>query len=84
MSEQPCNNVNPYCADIFEGKSITGFFLARLVERRGLWGVLRAADQLQRMMIQRRIETQVQRSVPLDQAIAGRQQYVQQMTAGKY
>ena len=80
LSEQPCNNVNPI-ALIFEGKSITGFFLASWVERRGLWGVLRAADQLQRMMIQRRIETQVQRSVPLDQAIAGLQQYVQMTEA---
>ena len=35
------------------------------------------------MMIQRRIETRVQRSVSLDQAIEGLQQYIGQMTEGK-
>lgn len=82
LSEQVCNNINPIDL-IFERKTITGFFLASWVERRGLWGVVRAADRLQRLMLDRRIETQVQRSVSLDEACAGLQQYVRQMTAGK-
>jgi len=82
LSEKACSNINPI-AIIFERKSLTGFFLASWVARRGRWGVLRSAQQLQRMIIERRIETSVQRSVPLHQAIEGLQHYVQHMTAGK-
>lgn len=82
LSEEPCSNIDPIDL-IFREKTITGFYLGSWVKRRGVLGVLRAANRLQRMLIDGRIETSVQRRVDLDEVVDGLQQYVENMTEGK-
>lgn len=82
LSEAPCADIDPVEL-IFHEKTITGFFLGSWLRSRGTIGILRAADQVQRMLIDGRIETTIQRRLSLDEVVHGLQQYVEDMTAGK-
>ena len=53
------------------------------MKKRGTIGVIRAASKVQRLLIDRRIETTIQRRLSLDEVVDGLQQYVANMTDGK-
>lgn len=82
LSEQSCGNIDPVEL-IFRQKAITGFFLGHWMRDRGLLGIIRTARHVQRMVIDGRIHTVVQRRVSLDEAAGGLTQYVDNMTLGK-
>jgi hypothetical protein len=82
LSEESCGNIDPIGL-LFYKKSVTGFYLGGWLERRGIIGKLRAASQLQRMILEGRIGTTIQRRLALDEVVVGLSQYVQNMTEGK-
>jgi len=82
LSEEPCSNIDPIEL-IFRNKTVTGFYLGDWLRKRGVLGVLRAADRAQRMLIDGLIETNVQRRIGLDEVGDGLKQYVENMTEGK-
>jgi NADPH:quinone reductase-like Zn-dependent oxidoreductase len=83
LSEEPCGNIDPIDL-IFRNKTVTGFFLGEWLRQRGAFSVLRAANRIQRMLIDGVIETKVQRQIGLDEvAEGGLQRYVESMTEGK-
>src|SRR4051794_38648432 len=82
LSLEPCGNIDPIGLLFFK-KSIVGFYLGGWLERRGAIGVLRAASRLQRMIIDGRIQTNVQRRLTLDEVADGLNDYVHNMTGGK-
>jgi NADPH:quinone reductase-like Zn-dependent oxidoreductase len=82
LSEEPCGMIDPVQL-IFHQKTVTGFYLGNWLRRRGVIGVLRAASRAQRMLIDGRISMTIQRRLSLDEAAAGLEQYIQNMTEGK-
>jgi len=82
LSEQACGNIDPIGL-IFLNKTVTGFYLGTWLRQRGPLRVLRAASRVQRMLMDGRIETVIQRTVSLDQVVASLTDYVNNMTAGK-
>jgi NADPH:quinone reductase len=82
LSQTPCGSVDPVEL-IFYEKALTGFFLASWMQKRGIIGVLRAAAKVQRLLIEGRIATTIQRRLSFDEATDGMQQYVDNMTEGK-
>jgi NADPH:quinone reductase-like Zn-dependent oxidoreductase len=82
LSQTPCGGIDPIEV-VFHKKSLTGFFLGNWMENRGALGVIRAASKVQRMLIERRIETTIQRRLSLDEVVDGLQQYASRMTDGK-
>src|SRR5262249_42425928 len=82
LSEAPCGNIDPIGL-LFYKKSVTGFYLGGWLERRGVIGNLRAASQVQRMIIGGRIGTTIQRRLAFDEVVEGLSQYVRNMTEGK-
>jgi hypothetical protein len=81
-SALPCGNIDPVGL-LFYKKSIVGFYLGGWLESRGAIGTLRAAGRIQRMIIDGKIGTTVQRRITLDEVADGLRQYVRNMTAGK-
>ena len=82
LSEAACDNIDPIEL-IFRGKTVTGFYLGVWLKERGSLDVLRAASRAQKMLIDGRIETKVQRTVSLEESVDGLRQYVDHMTDGK-
>jgi len=82
LSEEPCSNIDPVQL-IFHGKEVKGFYLGNWMRRRGTLGILRAAGRIQRMLIDGRIESVVQRRVGLEEAKESLRHYVENMTQGK-
>jgi NADPH:quinone reductase-like Zn-dependent oxidoreductase len=82
LSEAPCGNIDPIGL-LFYKKSITGFYLGGWLESRGVIGKLRAAGRVQRMIIEGKIGTTVQRRLELTDVVDGLLQYVHNMTDGK-
>ena len=82
LSEAACDNIDPIGL-IFRGKTVTGFYLGVWLKERGSLDVLRAASRAQKMLIDGRIETKVQRTVSLEESVDGLRQYVDHMTDGK-
>ncbi|MCI0334064.1 MAG: zinc-binding dehydrogenase [Planctomycetes bacterium] len=82
LSEQPCGGIDPVEV-IFNAKSIHGFYLGSWLRRRGALGVLRAALRVQKLLVEGRIETTIQRRLKLDEVVDGLRQYVDNMTDGK-
>jgi NADPH:quinone reductase-like Zn-dependent oxidoreductase len=82
LSQEPCGNIDPIGL-VFRNKTLTGFYLGNWMARRGAIGILRAARRIQRIIIDGRIATAIQRRVTLDEVIEGLQQYVGNMTQGK-
>jgi len=82
LSEEPCNNIDPIGL-IFHEKTVTGFYLGKWLKRRGAFGVLRDAGRVQRMIVDGRLVTTVQRRVALDEITKGLNEYVKNMTGGK-
>ncbi len=82
LSEQACGKIDPIEL-IFQDKTVTGFFLGDWVKRRGPLRALRAANRLQRMLIDQRIQVKIQARLNLDTAVKGLQQYADNMTDGK-
>jgi NADPH:quinone reductase-like Zn-dependent oxidoreductase len=82
LSEKPCSNIDPI-AVVFHQKTLTGFYLGNWIRDRGFLGLLRAVSRVQRLLIERRIETTVQRRLALDEVVDGLLHYVDHMTDGK-
>jgi NADPH:quinone reductase-like Zn-dependent oxidoreductase len=82
LSEAPCAGIDPIGL-VFHKKTLTGFFLGNWMEERGKLGVIRAAASVQRMLIDGRIATTVQRRVRLGEVVDGLLQYTAHMTDGK-
>jgi NADPH:quinone reductase-like Zn-dependent oxidoreductase len=82
LSQEACGNIDPIGL-VFHGKTVTGFFLGNWLDRRGVIGILRAAGRVQRMIIDGRIGTTVQRRLKLEEVVEGLLQYVGNMTDGK-
>jgi NADPH:quinone reductase-like Zn-dependent oxidoreductase len=82
LSGDLCSNIDPIEL-IFQGKSVRGFYLGQWLRRRGTFGTLRAANRVQRMLVDGAIATTVQRRLSLEEAADGLQQYVDHMTEGK-
>jgi NADPH:quinone reductase-like Zn-dependent oxidoreductase len=82
LSEEPCGQIDPVQL-IFHNKSVQGFYLGTWMRRRGTLGILRTASRVQRMFVDGRIKSVIQRRVGLDEAIDGLKQYVENMTRGK-
>ena len=82
LSEEPCGNIDPVQL-IFHSKEVKGFYLGEWMRHRGTLGILRIAGRIQRMIIDGRIESVVQRRVGLNDAKDGLAQYVENMTNGK-
>jgi hypothetical protein len=57
--------------------------LGAWLRRRGPIGALRAAGRVQRMLMDGRIQTTIQRRLNLDEVVDGLLQYVEKMTEGK-
>jgi NADPH2:quinone reductase len=82
LSQEACGNIDPIGL-VFHDKTLTGFFLGNWLDRRGVIGILRSAGRVQRMIIEGRIGTAVQRRLNLDEVVDGLLQYVGNMTGGK-
>jgi NADPH2:quinone reductase len=82
LSQEACGNIDPIGL-VFQDKALKGFFLGNWLDRRGVMGIQRAAGRVQRMMIEGRIGTVVQRRLKLDEVVDGVLQYVDNMTGGK-
>ena len=82
LSEEACGNIDPI-EIIFQEKAITGFYLSTWLRECWSLSILRAADRVQRMFIDGRIEAAVQRKVGLADVSDGLKQYVEHMTEGK-
>jgi NADPH:quinone reductase-like Zn-dependent oxidoreductase len=82
LSQEACGNIDPIGL-VFRDKTVTGFFLGNWLDRRGVIGILRAAGRVQRMIIDGRIETTIQRRLKLDEVGDGLLQYAGNMTDGK-
>jgi NADPH:quinone reductase-like Zn-dependent oxidoreductase len=82
LSEEPCGNIDPIEL-IFRDKTVTGFYLGKWLQSRGMISILRASGRVQRMLIDGRIQTEVQRRLTLDESVEGLKQYVNNMTQGK-
>jgi NADPH:quinone reductase-like Zn-dependent oxidoreductase len=82
LSEEPCGSIDPVEL-IFRNKAVRGFYLGTWMRRRGALGILRTASRVQRMFIDRRIESITQRRVSLHEVPEALKQYVANMTRGK-
>jgi NADPH:quinone reductase-like Zn-dependent oxidoreductase len=82
LSQEACGNIDPIGL-VFHDKTVTGFFLGNWLDQRGAIGILRAAGRVQRMIIDGKIGTTVQRRLKLDDVVDGLLQYVENMTDGK-
>ena len=82
LSLQPCGSIDPVEV-IFHEKTLTGFYLGNWLRKRGLIGIMRTVSKVQRLLIDRRIETIVQRRLALSEVVEGLQQYAANMTDGK-
>jgi NADPH:quinone reductase-like Zn-dependent oxidoreductase len=82
LSETAAGNLDPVEL-IFHRKTAKGFFLGEWLKSRGALGILQIANRVQRLIIDGRIATQVQRSVRLEDVRDGLQQYLNHMTDGK-
>ena len=82
LSEAACGNIDPVEL-IFHEKTITGFFLSAWLRGRGVIGMIRLARRVQQMVIDGRIETEIQRRLTLDELHDGLTQYFENMTSGK-
>ena len=82
LSEQPCTNIDPISV-IFHEKTLTGFYLGNWLRDRGFLRLLRTISKVQRLLIERRIETTIQQRLALDEVVDGLLHYVSHMSDGK-
>jgi NADPH:quinone reductase-like Zn-dependent oxidoreductase len=82
LSEEACGNIDPVQL-IFHEKCLRGFYLGHWLRRRGPIGARRAAGRVQKMILDGRLQTAVQRRLNFDEVVDGLLQYVQNMTDGK-
>jgi len=82
LSERPCGNIDPVGL-LFHEKKVEGFYLATWLRSRNRLKVFGIARRLQKMLVEGRIETRIQRRLSLDEAVDGLKQYVRNMTDGK-
>jgi NADPH:quinone reductase-like Zn-dependent oxidoreductase len=82
LSEEPCANLDPIEV-IFHEKTLTGFYLGNWLRDRGLIGLFRTVSRVQKLLIERRIETTIQRKLSLAEVVDGLLHYVSHMTDGK-
>lgn len=82
LSQEACGNIDPIEL-VFHKKTVTGFFLGNWLDQRGAIGILRSAGRVQRMIIDGKIGTTVQRRLELKHVVDGLLQYVHRMTDGK-
>ncbi len=82
LAEQPCANIDPIEV-VFHEKSLTGFFLGNWLRDCGFVRLMRTVSKVQRLLIDRRIETVIQRRLTLDEVVDGLLHYTTHMTDGK-
>jgi NADPH:quinone reductase-like Zn-dependent oxidoreductase len=82
LSQEACSHFDPIQV-IFHDKQLSSFYLSRWIRDRGFVTVARAADRAQRMIIDGRIETTIQKRVSLEEAAGGLEHYVEHMSGGK-
>ncbi len=82
LSGEPSGGIDPVGL-LFDDKKVSGFYLGHWAKSRGLLTVLRLARRAQRLLIDKRIETRIQRRLGLDEAVEGLRHYVGHMTDGK-
>jgi NADPH:quinone reductase len=82
LSHEPCGNIDPIEL-LFHKKSILAFYLGGWMEGLGALAKFRAASRVQRMIIDGRIATTIQRRLTFDDVVEGLLQYVKHMTEGK-
>ena len=82
LSQDACGSIDPIQL-VFHHKTITGFYLGNWLDGRGAIRILCAASRVQRLIIDGRIATTIQRRLGLDEAVSGLKQYVTHMTDGK-
>jgi NADPH:quinone reductase len=82
LSEEASGNLEPLEL-IFHNKTVKGFYLGEWLKSRGAIGILRAANHVQRMLIDGRLATQIQRRVGFGDVKEGLLQYLDHMTDGK-
>jgi NADPH:quinone reductase-like Zn-dependent oxidoreductase len=82
LAEQACANIDPIEV-VFHEKTLTGFFLGNWLRDRGFVRLMRTVSKVQRLLIDRRIETIIQRRVALSEVVDGLLHYVTHMTDGK-
>lgn len=80
ISEQGCQ-IDPRSL-IFDGKRLEGFWLAEWARNKSMFGQIRAAMQVQKLLASD-LKTEVRARLPLEDAAKGLQQYAAQMTEGK-
>src|SRR4051812_22481844 len=78
LSQEACSDIDPIGL-VFHDKTVTGFYLGNWLDRRGAIGILRAAGRVQRMIIDGRVGTTVQRRLQLDEVVDGLLQYAHHM-----
>jgi NADPH:quinone reductase-like Zn-dependent oxidoreductase len=82
LSEKPCANIDPIEV-VFHEKTLTGFYLGNWLRDRGIVGLFRTVSRVQKLLLQRRIETTIQRKLALDEVVDGLLHYISHMTDGK-
>ncbi len=82
LSEKPCANIDPIEV-VFHEKTLTGFYLGNWLRDRGIIGMLRTVSRVQQMLIEKRIETTIQRKLTLNEVVDGLLHYISHMTDGK-
>ncbi len=82
LSEQACSSIDPIGL-LFHDKKVAGFYLGNWLKSRNRLKIFQLARRVQKLLIERRIETKIQRRLGLDEAVAGLKQYVTHMTDGK-
>ena len=68
---------------VFHEKSLTGFFLGNWLRDCGFVRLMRTVSKVQRLLIDRRIETVIQRRLTFDEVVDGLLHYTTHMTDGK-
>jgi NADPH:quinone reductase len=82
LSEEPCGSLDPV-EIIFRNKTVTGFYLGDWLRRRGALSIFRTAGRVERLLVDGRIRSEIQRRAPLVEVPDSLKQYINNMTAGK-
>jgi NADPH:quinone reductase len=82
LSGKPCADIDPIDI-VFHEKTLTGFYLGNWLRDRSFLSLLRSVSKVQRLLIERRIETTIQRRLALEEVVDGLLHYIAHMTDGK-
>lgn len=82
LSGQPCGGISPLSL-IFEEKRVEGFWLTKWIEEQGTIGMLKIFKEVQNLISQGLINTEISQAVSLDSAPAAIKAYTREMSRGK-